>query len=114
MVVAMVVVALMDVEMFPDMLHALCEILIGGVRVQAKPTGDVCYGQVLIETEVEDAAVRLPHLLVHESRNVFEPFLLFFDGLEVGIGINGQQIPHFFVQLLLPYPVQTGIAHGDQ
>ena len=98
--------------MLSDMLHALCEILVGGVRIQAKPTGYLCNGQVFIETEMEDAAVRFFHLLVHESRNVFKPFQLFVDGLEVSIGINGQQVPHFFVQLLLPYPVQAGIAHG--
>ena len=57
-------------EMITDFLNALSEILVGSIRIQTKPTGNLCYSQIFIETEMEDAAMRFFQMLVHESRAV--------------------------------------------
>ena len=41
-----------------DLLNALHEILVGSIRVQSQPTSNLADGQVFVEAEVEDAAVR--------------------------------------------------------
>ena len=40
----------MILEVVSDLLNALHEILVSGIRVQTKPTGYLADGQILIET----------------------------------------------------------------
>ena len=54
-------------EVISDFLNALGEILVGGIRIQTKPTGNLCNSQIFVETEMEDAAMRFFQLLVHED-----------------------------------------------
>ena len=71
----------MFLEVLSDTLNALHEILVGRVPVHAKPTGYLDEGEVFIEAEVDDAAVRLFQLFVHVGCNVVEPFQSFVNGL---------------------------------
>ena len=68
-------------EVISDFLNAFGEILVSGIRIQAKPTGNLCDSQIFVETEVEDAAMRFFQLLVHESRNIFKLLQLSFNRL---------------------------------
>ena len=85
LVVSIVVVILMFTEVMSDLLNALHEILVGSIRIQTQPTGNLTDGQVIVEAEVEDAAVRFLQLLVHVSGNIIEPFHPFVNGLQGGI-----------------------------
>ena len=53
--------------MISDSLKTLCKILIGGVRIEIEPAGNLGNGQVVVETKVEDTAVGLLQLLVSIS-----------------------------------------------
>ena len=68
-------------EVITDSLNALGEIFVGGIRIQTKPTGNLCDSQIFVETEVEDAAMRFFQLLVHEDRNIFKLLQLSVNGL---------------------------------
>ena len=45
-------------EVISDYLNTLGEILVSGIWIQTKPTGNLCDSQIFVETEVEDAAMR--------------------------------------------------------
>ena len=68
-------------EVITDSLNALGEILVGGIRIQAEPTGNLCDSQIFVETEMKDAAMRFFQLLVYEDRNFFELLQLSFNRL---------------------------------
>ena len=68
-------------EVISDFLNALVEILVSGIRIQTKPTGNLSDGQIFVDTEVEDTAMRFLQLLVHESRNIFKLLQLSVNGL---------------------------------
>ena len=70
-------------EMITDFLNALSEILISGIRIQAKSTGNLCNSQIFIETEMEDTAMRFFQMLVNESRYFFKLLQLSVNGLQV-------------------------------
>ena len=59
-------------EVISDFLNAYGEILVSGIRIQAKPMGNLCNSQIFVETEMKDAAMRFFQLLVHENRNIFK------------------------------------------
>jgi hypothetical protein len=104
----------MFTEMMSDLLNALREILVGGIRIQTQPTGNLANGQVFIETEVEDAAVRFFQLPIHVGDNVVETFQPLVNGLQFDFVLYGHQALHFIVKLPLSDSVQTSIAHGGQ
>ncbi len=104
----------MFLEVMSDTLNGLYEILVGGIGIQAKPTGNLAYGQVFVETEVEDAAVRFLHLLVHVSSDVVDSFQPFVNRLKVGFIFYGHQSLYSVVYPHLSDSVQTGIARGGQ
>ena len=58
-------------EVISDFLNALGEILVGGIRIQTEPAGNLCDRQIFVEAEMEDAAMRFLQLLVCEGRNFF-------------------------------------------
>jgi hypothetical protein len=73
-----------------DLLNALGKILIDGIRIQTKPTGNLADSQVFVETEMEDAAMRFLQLFIYESCYVIVPSLLLVNRLQVGLGFYGQ------------------------
>ena len=77
-------------EVISDFLNALGEILVGGIRIQTKPTGNLCNSLIFVETEMENATLWFFQLLVHESRNIVNLFLLFVNGLLINFGFNRQ------------------------
>ena len=101
-------------EVISDFLNALGEILVRGIRIKTETTGNLCDCQVIVETEMEDAAMRFLQLLVHEDRDIFHLLQLSVNGLLVCLVFYRQQVLHPFVQLHLPYSVQAGIAHGNK
>ena len=68
--------------MMSDLLNALDEILVGGVRIHVESLGNLGNRQVFVEAQVEDAAVGLFQFLVGKGLyfvNLLKPF---FYGLQ--------------------------------
>jgi hypothetical protein len=68
-------------EVIPDFLNALDKIFVSGIRIQTKPTGNLCNSQIFVETEMKDTAMRFFQLLVHESRESIKLLQLFINGM---------------------------------
>jgi len=112
--VVSIAISLLMFEVIPDILNALGEILVGGIRIQTETTGNLCDCQVIVETETEDAAVRFLQLLLHEDRDIFQLLQLSVNGLQVGIVFYGHQSLHFVVKMHLSDSVQAGITHSSE
>ena len=64
-----------------DLLNALDEILVGGVRVHVESLGNLGNREVFVEAQVEDAAVGFFQLLVGKGLYFVNLLQLFFYGL---------------------------------